>query len=93
MPAGSSPKREREFVKLKSEFKQEGRYAGREDEVAARIVNKQRAESGEARTSSTPAVKSKPTAHKTPAVKTKSTVQKAPTRSTTAGRAAKAAAR
>ncbi len=47
MPAGASPKREREYEKLKRKFKKEGRYAGREEEVAARIVNKQRAESGE----------------------------------------------
>ena len=47
MPAGSSPKREHEYEKLKKEFKQEHRYAGREEEVAARIVNKQRSVSGE----------------------------------------------
>ena len=49
MPAGASPKREREYEKLKKEFKKEGRYRGREDEVASRIVNKQRSESGETR--------------------------------------------
>jgi hypothetical protein len=47
MPTGSNPKREHEFDKLKKEFKQEHRYAGREEEVAARIVNKQRREAGE----------------------------------------------
>jgi hypothetical protein len=47
MPTGASPKREREYEKLKRKFKQEGRYEGREEEVVARIVNKQRAESGE----------------------------------------------
>ena len=47
MPVGASPKREREFKKLERDFKQEGRYPGREEEVAARIVNKQRAQSGE----------------------------------------------
>jgi len=47
MPRGASPKREREYNKLEKKFKQEGRYPGREEEVAARIVNKQRAESGE----------------------------------------------
>ncbi|MCC7595946.1 hypothetical protein IGS61_00520 [Janthinobacterium sp. FW305-129] len=50
MPVGASPKREREFRKLEKEFRQEGRYPGREDEVAARIVNKQRAQAGETRT-------------------------------------------
>lgn len=47
MPAGASPKREREYGKLQSRFKKEGRYHGREEEVAARIVNKQRAQFGE----------------------------------------------
>lgn len=47
MPKGISPKREREYEKLEGQFKQEGRYPGREEEVAARIVNKQRAEHGE----------------------------------------------
>ncbi len=47
MPAGASPKREREFKKLEHRFKQERRYPGREEEVAARIVNKQRSQYGE----------------------------------------------
>lgn len=47
MPRGASPKREREYQELKQEFKQEHRYPGREEEVAARIVNKQRREHGE----------------------------------------------
>ena len=47
MPVGANPKREREFKKLEHDFKQEGRYRGREEEVAARIVNKQRAQAGE----------------------------------------------
>ncbi|MFP5211924.1 MAG: hypothetical protein ACLGPL_00955 [Acidobacteriota bacterium] len=47
MPRGASAKREREYNELKEEFKDEGRYKGREEEVAARIVNKQRAEYGE----------------------------------------------
>lgn len=47
MPKGASPKREREYRMLERKFKQEGRYPGREEEVAARIVNKQRAAKGE----------------------------------------------
>lgn len=47
MPAGASPKREREYKKLEHRFKQEHRYPGREEEVASRIVNKQRAQYGE----------------------------------------------
>jgi len=51
MPTGASPKREREYKKLEAGFKKEHRYPGREEEVAARIVNKQRAEHGEAKQS------------------------------------------
>ncbi len=47
MPPGASPKREREYRELEHKFEKEGRYKGREDEVAARIVNKQRKEYGE----------------------------------------------
>jgi hypothetical protein len=50
MPAGANPKREREYEKLKKQFKTEGRYRGREPEVASRIVNKQRAQYGETET-------------------------------------------
>jgi hypothetical protein len=47
MPRGASPKREREYEELKQRFKKSDRYKGREREVAARIVNKQRTEYGE----------------------------------------------
>jgi hypothetical protein len=47
MPRGASPKREREYEELKHKFEKSGRYKGREEEVASRIVNKQRAEYGE----------------------------------------------
>jgi hypothetical protein len=47
MPRGASAKREREYKELKREFKKEGRYKGREEEVAARIVNRQRSRFGE----------------------------------------------
>jgi hypothetical protein len=47
MPAGASPKREREYKKLEQRFEKERRYPGREEEVASRIVNKQRAQYGE----------------------------------------------
>ncbi|SNS90792.1 hypothetical protein SAMN06265795_10929 [Noviherbaspirillum humi] len=49
MPAGTNTKREREFEELKQQFRQSHRYPGREEEVAARIVNKQRAKFGETR--------------------------------------------
>lgn len=48
-PAGTNKKRKREYEKLKREFEQTGRYPGREEEVAARIVNKQRRQYGETR--------------------------------------------
>lgn len=47
MPRGASPKREREYNELKNRFKKEHRYPGRADQVAARIVNKQRRQYGE----------------------------------------------
>lgn len=47
MPAGANKKREREYNKLVDEFNGSGRYKGREKQVAARIVNKQRARFGE----------------------------------------------
>lgn len=53
MPRGASPKREREYRELKHEFHQDGRYKGREKEVASRIVNKQRAEHGETKSAKT----------------------------------------
>ena len=47
MPRGANAKREHEYEELKHKFKESGRYKGREEEVASRIVNKQRAEYGE----------------------------------------------
>jgi hypothetical protein len=47
MPRGASPKREREYKEIEQRFEKEGRYKGREQEVAARIVNKQRRQAGE----------------------------------------------
>jgi hypothetical protein len=49
MPAGANRQRQREYEKLKDEFKQEHRLRDREEEVAARIFNKQRAAAGEAK--------------------------------------------
>ncbi len=47
MPTGASPKREHEYKEIERKFEKEGRYPGREKEVAARIVNKQRSEQEE----------------------------------------------
>jgi hypothetical protein len=52
MPRGASPKREREYKKIEKRFEKEGRYKGREEEVASRIVNKQRAKAGETKKAS-----------------------------------------
>ena len=49
MPRSISPERERQYEELRDQFEEEGRYEGREEEVAARIVNKQRQEYGETR--------------------------------------------
>ncbi|TQK08240.1 hypothetical protein [Herbaspirillum sp. SJZ107] len=54
MPRGASPRRESEARKLERKFKKEKRYAGREEEVAARIVNKQRRASGETKAAHKP---------------------------------------
>jgi hypothetical protein len=47
MPAGASPKREKEYEEIKEKMEKTGRYGKRAPEVAARIVNKQRAQAGE----------------------------------------------
>jgi hypothetical protein len=51
MPAGASPKEERHHEHIKESAKKSGRYRGREAEVAARTVNKIRAEKGETKSS------------------------------------------
>lgn len=52
MPAGSSPKRERQYEHIKASAKKRGESTGRAEEIAARTVNKERARSGEAWTAS-----------------------------------------
>jgi len=52
MPAGSSPKRERQYQHIKDSATSRGESADRAEEIAARTVNKERARSGEARTAS-----------------------------------------
>lgn len=44
-----SKKRGRQYKKVLSSIKREGRYKGRQKEVAARIVNKTRRKKGETR--------------------------------------------
>jgi hypothetical protein len=47
MPAGSSPKRERQYKHIKASAQQRGESEGRAEEIAARTVNKKRARHGE----------------------------------------------
>jgi hypothetical protein len=49
MPAGASPKRERQYEHIKAGLKEQGRSEDVAEEIAARTVNKERARSGEAR--------------------------------------------
>jgi hypothetical protein len=52
MPAGSSPKRERQYEHIKDSSKKRGASEKRAEEIAARTVNKERARSGESKTAS-----------------------------------------
>ncbi|MFF9003921.1 plasmid stabilization protein [Streptomyces achromogenes] len=52
MPAGSSPKRERQYEHIKKSAEDRGESTGRAKEIAARTVNKERARSGESKTAS-----------------------------------------
>ncbi len=52
MPRGSSPKRERQYEHIKTSARKRGESPGRAKEIAARTVNKERARSGEAKSSS-----------------------------------------
>jgi plasmid stabilization system protein ParE len=52
MPAGSSPKRERQYEHIKDSAEKRGVPAKRATEIAARTVNKERARAGESRTAS-----------------------------------------
>jgi len=52
MPQAWNAKRERQYEHIKDSEKKEGRSTKRAKEIAARTVNKQRAESGETKSSS-----------------------------------------
>ena len=51
MPAGSSPKRERQYEHIKESYEDRGVSVDEAEERAARTVNKQRAEAGETKSS------------------------------------------
>jgi hypothetical protein len=52
MPRGSSAKRERQYEHIRDSAKKRGASTKRAKEIAARTVNKERARSGESKTSS-----------------------------------------
>jgi hypothetical protein len=52
MPRGSSPKRERQYEHIESSERERGESPKRAKEIAARTVNKERARTGEAKSSS-----------------------------------------
>ncbi|MFH9613486.1 plasmid stabilization protein [Streptomyces pratensis] len=52
MPAGSSPKRERQYEHIKESAEKRGTSEKRAKEIAARTVNKERARSGESESAS-----------------------------------------
>ena len=52
MPAGSSPKRERQYQHIKASARKRGESTDRAEEIAARTVNKERARHGESKTAS-----------------------------------------
>jgi hypothetical protein len=64
MPAGSSPKRERQYEHIKDSAENRGVPAKRATEIAARTVNKERARSGESRTASRSSIKDVSSGHR-----------------------------
>src|SRR3954462_11526812 len=52
MPRSFSPKRERQYEHIRDSLEERGRSEDVAEEIAARTVNKERARSGEARTTS-----------------------------------------
>ncbi|MEV6237760.1 plasmid stabilization protein [Lentzea sp. NPDC051838] len=52
MPAGSNAKRERQYEHIKDSARSRGASSKRAEEIAARTVNKNRAQAGESRTAS-----------------------------------------
>jgi hypothetical protein len=59
MPTAWNNKRERQYEHIKEGQKEQGRSTGRAEEIAARTVNKNRAQSGESRTASRTSIKDK----------------------------------
>ena len=57
MPAGSNAKRERQYEHIKDSAQSRGASSKRAKEIAARTVNKNRAQAGESRTASRSSIK------------------------------------
>jgi hypothetical protein len=64
MPAGSSPKRERQYEHIKASVKKRGVSTDRAEEIAARTVNKERARAGESKTASRSSLKDVSSGHR-----------------------------
>ncbi|NMO50138.1 plasmid stabilization protein [Actinoplanes sp. TBRC 11911] len=64
MPAGSSPKRERQYEHIKDSVEQRGGSTKRATEIAARTVNKERARSGESKTASRSSIQDVSSGHR-----------------------------
>src|SRR5688572_27649078 len=64
MPAGSSPKRERQYEHIKDSAKKRGQSTKRAKEIAARTVNKERARAGESKTASRSSIKDVSSGHR-----------------------------
>jgi hypothetical protein len=64
MPAGSSPKRERQEEHIKESAQKRGMPKKRATEMAARTVNKERARSGESRTASRSSINDVSSSHR-----------------------------
>jgi hypothetical protein len=64
MPAGSSPKRERQYEHIKDSVKKRGGSTKRAEEIAARTVNKERARAGESKTASRSSIKDVSSGHR-----------------------------
>ncbi|MFB6615175.1 plasmid stabilization protein [Streptomyces sp. NPDC085524] len=60
MPRGSSPKRERQYEHIKESAEQRGESEERAKEIAARTVNKERAQAGESKTASRSSIEDMP---------------------------------
>jgi hypothetical protein len=64
MPAGSSPKRERQYEHIKDSVESRGGSEKRAKEIAARTVNKERARAGESKTASRSSIKDVSSGHR-----------------------------